>query len=71
MENIRQHVRQMLEEVPEQARELVLAGRQGNVPAKTVLLSFAFVALFKLATGIYCALISIAAMQSVSAIPVP
>ena len=71
MEALKANVWQLLDEVPGQAKELILAGLQGHVPAKTVLLSIAFVSLFKIVTGIYCALVSIASMQNMSLIRVP
>jgi hypothetical protein len=71
MTALKEQVRQLLDEVPQQARELVSAGCQRHVPAKTVFVSLAILGLFKIATGIYCTLVAIAAMQNVSLIRVP
>jgi hypothetical protein len=64
---IKAYIRQLQGE----ARELALAARDRTVPAKALFASAAFLGLFKLAVGIYCTLVSIAAMTHVTTIRIP
>jgi hypothetical protein len=64
-------IKNYLWQIQGEAREMALTARDRSVPAKALLMSAAFLGLFKLAVGVYCTLVSITAMQNVSVLRIP